>query len=944
MTDLDDPRIKRSTNGTTNEGSELDGIRILSIPKTPANDNVHIVINNEDSLYVLVADGIRNGLSAPMSELHFPELFTDLANKGHSLLTIATKINDELYQLKSTYIALILVQINKVTGLIDALNCGIPTALLIDDRGEFIHTFESTSLACGVVENEHYELSINRTHYTRPTKLYIFTDGLRDALMKSGQCQSHTDYNNIYKTPPESCFDTIAAYVNNATNKVKNDDITLIEISLSSPQRKLSLPKNIKKRTTNLLSEQEADKLLTACRVLCIDPCSVSRQKIEQDLTGFVGQLYLSDTVEEAIQIYHKYNPNLIIIDLPFLLKHQAALSSILPEHDDGTPIIISCEPSNVIVAEQLFTLPITRYLRKPHITSELFTKVKDCITLPVQHEHWQYNYSVFHASSLAMSITDAKQRIIRVNDAFCRITGYRREELINCTPKLLSSGRQGGSFYQKMWQSINTTGHWSGEIWNKRKTGELFLEWITINSITDESGKAISYCSVFSDITEQKAVDEAIKKLSNYDDLTELPNRRLFKTTLQNSLDQVELAHQDDGLAVLFLDLDKFKDINDTLGHEYGDLVLKETAARLKNCIRENDLIARLGGDEFTICLYPNSKDAIEVVTKKILDEMAKRPFKIHLSVSIGVALYPHHGSDVSSLLKHADQAMFYAKDQGRNCVRVFTPSMETSALEKRAVIHDLHLAVQNEQFELLYQPILELKTNSLHKAEALIRWHHPEKGLISPDRFIPLAEETGLIIKIGDWVFEQAVSQSKLWRERIHSQFQISINKSPKQFGIDKSHHRQWINYLGLKQLSTDGIAVEITEGVLMDSKDVITEELLSFREKGIQVSLDDFGTGHSSLAYLRKFDIDYLKIDRQFVKHIESNTDDQALCKAIISMAHTLGLKVIAEGIETAWQKEFFVNANCDYGQGYFFSKPITAKQFEEYFHHSIENKPL
>jgi diguanylate cyclase (GGDEF)-like protein/PAS domain S-box-containing protein len=927
---------KQITSNYLGEATEVDGIRILTAPKKTIGEDFHVVIRHNDTIYLLIADGAGQGVSAATPGLRFPNLFSELAQQGHSIITIASKLNDELYQHKHQgyLITLTLVEINEYDGIINVLNCGNPTALLINESGELLHRFESTSLACGIVENEHYERLVEQFNYTQPARLYVATDGLYDTLIQH-ETHSETEYEALYQTAANKCFDTICTYVEKAHSIERPDDITLVEIDLTLPQ-----VINKAKRKAPPLTEDEIIGLLSNCRILYVDPDLDSQQQINNDLRRYVDGLYLCGTVEEAVEAHHNYDPTLLIIDLTFLLEHQSGLNQILPDKDLSIPIIITCKPSNVILAEELFSLPITRYLRKPHIKSELLSKIIDCLKLSSNHENWQYNYAVFQESSLAMTITDAKQRIIRVNDAFCNITGYKKDELINRNPKVLSSGKHDAQFYRRMWHSINTTGHWSGEIWNKKKNGELFLEWITINAIKNQAGEVVSYCSVFSDITERKAVDEAIKRLSNYDDLTELANRRLFKTALKNRIEKIVFDHTTDSLAILFLDLDKFKEINDTLGHEYGDLVLIEASRRLKQCIRDTDLIARLGGDEFTICLTPNEANSINIVTKKILNEMANIPFlikdeMIHLSVSIGVALYPNHGSDVSSLLKHADQAMFYAKEQGRNRVKFFTPSMETEALEKRALIHDLHLAVANKQFELFYQPIIELQTNSLHKAEALIRWHHPEKGLISPDKFIPLAEETGLITQIGDWVFEQAVSQSKHWRAKIHKHFQISINKSPKQFGRDKQHHKQWLNHLSHKQLPAEGIAVEITEGLLMDSKEIITDELLSFREKGIQVSLDDFGTGHSSLAYLRKFDIDYLKIDRQFVKQVETNSDDRALCQAIISMAHTLGLKVIAEGIETEGQKEFFIDCKCDYGQGYLFSRPVTSELFEDYF---------
>lgn len=936
--DFERTRIKQFTSNYLDKSMEIDGVRILAIPQEIVSGDFHVVIRSEDSIYVMVADGAGHGLSAVMPGLRFPSMFVELANKGHSILTIASKLNDELcrYDHKGYFIAVTLVQINQRGDFIEVLNCGNPTALLVNESGHVVHAFESSSLACGIIKNDNYELLTERIKYNEDVRLYIFTDGIQDTLIQSGRCKNSMEHELLYKSPSDTCFDTICSAVKQAQYAEKIDDITLVEISISSATEDAQPPKINTERKTAKLSQNQAQELLARCRILCVDPDKSSRQSMTQDLTKFVGNIDLCQTIDEAITAYHHHTPNLIIIDLMLLLKYQSELSSILPEQGTGIPIIITCEPSNILIAKQLLSLPITRYLRKPFITSELFNIVEECMRLNEQQEKWQSKSSVFLESSLAMTITDADRRIIRVNNAFCTITGYEKEEVLNCNPRLLSSGKHDSAFYQKMWQSINDTGQWSGEIWNKRKSGELFLEWITINTIKNEHDGSVSYCSVFADITERQAVNEAIEMLSDYDDLTQLPNRGLFQAKLNQKIAHVDKEKY--GLAILFLDLDNFKEINEMLGHQYGDLVLKETAMRLSKCIRDTDLIARLGGDEFTICISPYDISSVYDITKKIMSEIATKPFHIqdealYLSISIGVAFYPNHGGEVSSLFKHADQAMYYAKEQGRNRIRFFTPAMESSAIEKRRLIQDLRLAIKNKEFELFYQPIVELQTNTVYKAEALIRWHHPVHGLIPPDRFILIAEETGLIIEIGNWVFEQATFQSMLWRTKIHKDFQISVNKSPKQFGRDKSSHQAWLNHLATEQSPTDCIAIEITEGVMMGTKDIITAELLSFRDKGIQVSLDDFGTGYSSLAYLRKFDIDYIKIDRQFVQHLETNRDDQAICQAIIVMAHALDIKVIAEGIETVGQKEFLFNAGCDYGQGYLFSKPVNASQFEE-----------
>jgi diguanylate cyclase (GGDEF)-like protein/PAS domain S-box-containing protein len=935
--DFEQTRLKQFTSNYLDKSMPIDGVRILTVAQQTVSGDFHVVIQTEHSIYVLVADGAGHGLSAVMPGLRFPTMFVEMAHKGHSILTIASKLNDELYRYehKGYFIAITLVQINEQNNFIEVLNCGNPAALLINESGHIIHRFESTSLACGIINNDNYELLTERIKYNEDARFYLFTDGIQDTLIQSGKCKNNIEHESLYKRPPRTCFDSIIDDVTSAHFNEKIDDITLIEIKIKANHKFDKKQKVDTKLKAITLDDNQTKEALAKCSVLCIEPDVYSRQSITEGLTKHVGNIDLCATLDEVNTLFNRAT-DLIIVDLNFLLKNRSKLNFLLPENQANIPIIITCEPSNIIVAEQLFSLSITRYLRKPLIRAELLNIVTECINLRSRREEWWFKSAVFQTSSLAMTITDANKRIISVNDAFCRITGYTPEEVLNCNPRLLSSGKHDAEFYQNMWHSIDTTGHWSGEIWNKRKHGELFLEWITINAIKNEDGEVVSYCSVFADITERQAVDEAIKRLSYYDDLTELPNRRSFKIKLNQAIERADKNQC--GLAILSLDLDNFKQINDTLGHEYGDLVLNEVAVRLRKCIQDADLIARLGGDEFTICVTDLEKNDVHNITQKILSEIASEPFEIYdetiyISVSIGVSIYPEHANEATLLLKHADQAMFYAKEQGRNCVQIFTPSMQISAIEKKDLIQDLRHAIKNQEFELYYQPIVELQTSALYKAEALIRWHHPEKGLIPPDSFIPTAEETGLIREIGNWVYKQAVRQSMLWRTKINDHFQISINKSPKEFSKDESVHNPCIEHLAMEEFPTDCIAIEITEGVMMDSKVSITKQLRSFHDKGIQISLDDFGTGYSSLSYLKKFDIDYIKIDKQFVKHVDSNRDDQALCKAIIAMAHALDIKVIAEGIETIGQRAFLHNAGCDYGQGYLFSRPVPANEFEK-----------
>lgn len=442
--------------------------------------------------------------------------------------------------------------------------------------------------------------------------------------------------------------------------------------------------------------------------------------------------------------------------------------------------------------------------------------------------------------------------------------------------------------------------------------------------------------------IERSQAINQIWAK-ANLDPLTKLPNRSMFLDRLDQELKKAQRAHQQ--VALLFLDLDHFKEINDNLGHDMGDLLLCETADRLCRCVREADTVARLGGDEFTIILggLDDGVASVERVANKVLEQLSQ-PFQLrqdvgHVSTSIGITLYPKDATERDMLLKNADQAMYVAKQQGRDRLHFFTPSLQEEVMARTELIKELRWAIADNQFQLHYQPIIDLTTGQIAKAEALIRWQHPDKGQIGPADFIPIAEETGMINDIGRWVLNQATDQADYWRHHYQRDFQISINTSPAQFRDEKSHLVEWIEQLRRLNLGDDAVVVEITESLLMNASEPLRKTLLAFRDAGIQVALDDFGTGYSSLSYLREFDIDYLKIDRSFVKGLTPGSNDLVLCKAVIAMAHILGIKVVAEGIETETQRQLLTAAGCDYGQGFLFSKPVSVTELESMIRNHI-----
>ncbi|MCH8621347.1 GGDEF and EAL domain-containing protein [Undibacterium sp. TS12] len=473
-------------------------------------------------------------------------------------------------------------------------------------------------------------------------------------------------------------------------------------------------------------------------------------------------------------------------------------------------------------------------------------------------------------------------------------------------------------------------------EFRQKKANGEW--GWIlSVGAIVewDKDGKPLRMLGTVLDVTEKKRAEALIWQQANIDTLTGLPNRRMFYDRLDHDI-KLSKRHQL-SLAVLFIDLDFFKEVNDTLGHATGDALLIEAAQRLRACVRESDTVARLGGDEFTVSLPEmHDENRTETIAQNIIRSMST-PFliadeEIYLSASVGITLYPRDADNLDDLIKHADQAMYAAKGQGRNRFSYFTPDLQTAALARMRMTNDLRSALSENQLQVYFQPIVDMRTGKIQKAEALVRWPHAQLGFISPMEFIPIAETSGLIVAIGDLVFRQALYWVKKWRDAYHADFQITVNQSPMEFQGDQERYLNWIRELSLRNLPGQAITVEITEGLLLDASQKISSKLLQFRDAGIQVALDDFGTGYSSLSYLKKFDIDYLKIDQSFIRNLASDASDIALSEAIIMMAHKLDLKVVAEGVETVRQNELLQQAGCDFAQGYLFSKPLPPQDFE------------
>ena len=539
------------------------------------------------------------------------------------------------------------------------------------------------------------------------------------------------------------------------------------------------------------------------------------------------------------------------------------------------------------------------------------------------------------------MFVTDAKNVILRVNNMFTEITGYSAREAVGRTPGLLKSGRHDTEFYAAMYRTIAQNGSWQGEIWDRRKSGEVYPQWLTITAVKDSAGAVTHYVANMSDITARKVAEDEIKHLAFYDPLTGLPNRRLLIDRLEQAL-AARSRHRREG-ALLFIDLDNFKTLNDTRGHDKGDMLLQQVAQRLATCVRKGDTVARLGGDEFVVILEDLSENPDEsinqtkTVGEKILAVLnhayVLNDYVHHCTASIGVTLFADRQENVDDLLQRADLAMYQAKAAGRNTLRFFDPVMQAVVTTRVGLETGLREAVVGQQFLLHYQPQVDSGGRVLG-AEALLRWQHPQRGLVFPGEFIPVIEETGLILPVGQWVLETACERLVDWATQpAMAHLTLAVNVSARQF-----HQPDFVARV-LSALERSGanpqrLKLELTESLLIKDVEDVVAKMVALKNRGVCFSLDDFGTGYSSLSYLKRLPLDQLKIDQSFVRDIQIDPNDAAIARTIIALAHSLGLDVLAEGVETELQLSFLGSAGCPVFQGYLFSRPLPQSDFEMY----------
>ncbi|MEI7612993.1 MAG: EAL domain-containing protein [Betaproteobacteria bacterium] len=548
--------------------------------------------------------------------------------------------------------------------------------------------------------------------------------------------------------------------------------------------------------------------------------------------------------------------------------------------------------------------------------------------------EQLRLAFEAIRCSGEGIVVTDADQHIISVNPAFEAVTGYSAAEIAGKTPDVVASMRHDARFYAEIHAALQDTGHWQGEVWNQRKNGEVFPEWLGVSVVRENDGRPKYYVYIFSDMTERKEAQQRIEMLAHHDPLTGLPNRLLLRDRADQA--KAQASRMNSRVGLMFLDLDRFKTINDSLGHPVGDALLKEVVERLKSCVRESDTISRQGGDEFIILLNDvRDSEAVSRVAEKIHQRMAEpmllENHLLNSSFSIGIALYPDDGEDFDILLQKADTAMYHAKEAGRNGHRFFTEEMNQKVVEHLRMETQLRRALEKGEFVLHYQPQIDLHDGRIVGVEALLRWNSPEEGLVSPGKFIPVAEDSGLIVPIGAWVLNEACRQAAAWQESGLPPFVVAVNLSAVQFKrMDLIN--TVINALVLSELDSEWLELELTESILIQDAEVTLDSVQRLKALGVKLSVDDFGTGYSSLAYLKRFAVDKLKIDHSFVRDLVSDPDDAAIVRAIIQMAHSLKLKTIAEGVESEDLANLLRVFHCDEIQGYWVAKPMPAHELE------------
>jgi len=666
-------------------------------------------------------------------------------------------------------------------------------------------------------------------------------------------------------------------------------------------------------------------------RILVVDDAPENVFVLGRSL-GVLYDVQFATSGVEALALVAQHRPGLILLDV--MMPEMSGLEVLrrLREQEvtqDIPIILVSADASEQTQIDGL-DIGADDYLTKPVTTSVLLARVRNLLARKQAENQLRLTSQVFHYSGEAIMITDRCNRIIEVNPAFTRLTGYAPEEVIGRDPKLLSSGRTSVDDYQEMWKAIKEEGLWQGEIWDRNKSGGVYPKLLTISVVRSQQGKIENYIAIFTDISERKEAEARIEHLAHHDPLTGLPNRLLFELTLENMLNHRQ--RHGGGLAVVLLDLDRFKEINDSLGHPVGDALLQEAAARLEGDGQDGYLVARLGGDEFAILLDDTDAKQVGRLASRLIERLGVAyelsGHLLRVSASMGICLCPDDGKTYEELMKHADLALYDAKAKGRNNFQFFRQELNQASRERRRIESRLYLACERQLLQLHYQPQYDAAGQRIVGVEALVRWPDEELGWVPPDRFIAIAEDNGLILQLGEWILDQACRQLRQWLDRGIGPLTMAVNLSQhqlRQIGL----LTQVRDTLQRYALPGQYLELELTESAAMKEPQETIRILNELRQLGVSLAVDDFGTGYSSLSYLKLLPIQRLKLDKSFVHDIETDANDAAICSATLAMGHAMGLEVVAEGVETEAQREFLQKLGCDILQGYLFGRPVPAE---------------
>lgn len=917
---------------------EFSNIRHLSIPKRGVSGDFYSVVKYGGDLYVMLADGAGHGLAAVIPALPLPAIFRKHAERGFSLLSIAADLNRTLFEQHAAdhFVAATLMRYCPRDGFIEMLNCGNPPACVFSGEGSLLHMARSRSTALGLAGSHEFSPEVERFKVDRDSRIYLFTDGLVDTLQPGAPSDDSAIHAVFAHEPSADVFPVIVGRVGDALREGAADDITLLEIQCGDEE---VMPAEMA-RSAPAEPPPDTEKAvsLDQLAVLYVEDDELTREYLSAYLNRRMGMVHVARNGEEGLSMFAKYRPQIVLADIKMPVMDGLVMAEEIRKLDRDVPIIVTSGSDSIGDAEKMFEMGISRFHLKPLDPGKLISTIQTCVQQAHALAQLRYFALAFQASSLAVITADRDKRIIAVNPSFSRITGYAVAEVMGHNPMLLSSGKHDASYFNAMWHALETFGSWSGELVCQHKDGQTVSDWLTANLVRGESGQLMGYNFIFSDISERRQTEERVIQLTMHDGLTRLPNRAMFEKRLSEQLAQTSQVER--RLAVVYINLDRFIEINNTLGVRAGDEVLFAVAQRLLTGTDGVDMVCRMGGDEFAVLmLCEGGRPTIERATVELLQRI-KQPLHIgghdiQLRASVGISLYPSDGETYEELLKSASTAMNQSRQAGGDTYSFFD-RMVGRLEERRAILRqEIKAGLSNNEFYMLYQPKYSLGRQCVVGAEALVRWLHPVYGVISPAEFIPLAESSGAVIEMSEWIIDTVCSQMAEWRQHGLAQVPVSINISPVHFwrgdlvGSLQKGLQKW-------DLPAAMLPIEVTEGLVMDTSEKTLHVLAQLKELGFHISIDDFGTGYSSLKYLKDLPVSELKIDRSFVVEIPEagqmlDRSRTAIPRAIIQLASEFNLGVVAEGVETESQKNFLLENGCDVIQGYLFHQPLTAQEF-------------